>query len=106
MRRGSGRRRTRWAETRGTQTWASDGTVTTPTADELLATWGPSEWQSPCAWWPADRAWATSNDTDLDSTLVGGTRALVDALLSDDRLEALPWPVDGSLWSSADTVNL
>ena len=56
--------------------------------------------------WPADHAWATSNDTDLDSTLVGGSRALVDELLADDRLEVLPWPVDGSLWSDADDVNL
>ncbi|CUR59961.1 hypothetical protein NOCA120009 [metagenome] len=46
-----------------------------------------------------------SSDTDLDSTLVGGSRALVDELLADDRLEVLPWPVDGSLWSDADTVN-
>lgn len=62
-------------------------------------------WQSPSAWWPADRAWATSNDTDLDSTLVGGSRALVDELIADDRLEVLRWPVDGSLWAGADEVN-
>ena len=47
----------------------------------------------------------TANDTDLDSTLVGGTRALVDDLLADDRLEVLPWPVDGSLWAGADSIN-
>lgn len=62
-------------------------------------------WQSPSAWWPADHAWATSSDTDLDSTLIGGTRALVDELLASDSLEVLPWPVDGLLWSSADTIN-
>lgn len=56
-------------------------------------------------WWPADRAWATSNDTDLDSTLIAGTRPLVDDLLADERLEVLPWPVDGSLWSGADRLN-
>ena len=66
---------------------------------------GASEWLSPTAWWPTDHAWATSTNTDLDSTLVGGTRALVDDLLADDRLEVLPWPVDGSLWSDADTIN-
>ena len=66
---------------------------------------GNDWWQSPSAWWPADHAWATSNDTDLDSTLVGGSRALVDDLLADDRLEVLPWPVDGSLWAGADDVN-
>ncbi|MDR7253631.1 hypothetical protein J2X46_002621 [Nocardioides sp. BE266] len=77
-----------------------------PTADEEFEIWAPHQWQSPSAWWPADRAWATSNDTDLDSTLVGGTRALVDDLLADERLEVLPWPVDGSLWSDADTINV
>lgn len=75
------------------------------TADEEFEMWAPHQWQSPSAWWPVDRAWATSNDTDLDSTLVGGSRALVDDLLADDRLEVLPWPVDGSLWSDADTIN-
>lgn len=77
-----------------------------PTVDEEFELWAPHQWQSPSAWWPADRAWATSNDTDLDSTLVGGTRALVDDLLADERLEVLPWPVDGSLWSNADTINV
>ena len=64
-----------------------------------------SPWWSPSAWWPADHAWATSSDTDLDSTLVGGTRALVDELLASDLLEVMPWSTDGSLWSDADTVN-
>ncbi len=75
------------------------------TLDELFATMAPHEWQSPSQWWPADRAWATSNDTDLDSTLVGGSRALIDELLADDRLEVLPWTTHGSLWSDADSVN-
>lgn len=85
--------------------FGSDGTTHLPTPDEQFETWAPHQWQSPSDWWPADHAWATSNDTDLDSTLVGGTRALIDDLLADDRLEVLPWPVDGSLWSDADTVN-
>jgi hypothetical protein len=77
-----------------------------PTIDEQFALWAPHQWQSPSAWWPADHAWVTSNDTDLDSTLVGGPLALVEDLVADDRLEVLPWPVDGSLWADADTVNL
>ncbi|WP_299924190.1 hypothetical protein [uncultured Nocardioides sp.] len=76
-----------------------------PTPDEQFEMWAPHQWQSPSAWWPADHAWATSSVMDLDSTLVGGSRALVDDLLADDRLEVLPWPVDGSLWSDADTIN-
>ena len=76
-----------------------------PTPDQQFEMWAPNQWQSPSAWWPADHAWATSSGTDLDSTLVGGSRALVDELLDDERLEVVPWPVDGSLWSDADTVN-
>lgn len=97
----------RWAlgETGGAVWFRSDGVTTTPSAEEQLEVMGRHQWQSPSAWWPADRAWATSNDTDLDSTLVGGSRALVADLLADDRLEVLPWPVDGSLWDDADTVN-
>lgn len=83
----------------------SDGTTRLATPDEQFETWAPHQWQSPTAWWPADRAWVTSSDPDLDSTLVGGTRAMVDDLLADDRLEVLPWPVDGSLWADADSVN-
>lgn len=83
----------------------SDGTVAEPSAEEQLLMFGEQEWQSPSAWWPADQAWATSNDTDMDSTLVGGSRALVDDLVADDRLEVLQWPLDGSLWQDADTVN-
>lgn len=99
----------RWAMEAGSQTVLSvrsDGMdAERPSEDELFEMWAPHEWQSPSAWWPADHAWATSNDTDLDSTLVGGSRALVDDLLADDRLEVLPWPTDGSLWAGADDVN-
>ncbi|MBD3926915.1 hypothetical protein IEZ26_20010 [Nocardioides cavernae] len=82
----------------GTPSWI-------PTPDEQFESFAPHQWQSPSAWWPADHTWATSSDTDLDSTLVGGSRALVDDLLADERLEVLPWPVDGSLWAGADIVN-
>lgn len=85
--------------------WSADGRSWVPTPDEQFEAMARQQWQSPSAWWPADRAWVTSNDTDLDSTLVGGSRALVDDLLADDRLEVLPWPADGSLWSDADGVN-
>lgn len=99
----------RWATETGNQavmSFRSDGgKVSRPSDDELFELWASHEWQSPTEWWPADHAWVTSNDTDLDSTLIGGSRALVDDLLADDRLEVLPWPVDGSLWSSADTIN-
>lgn len=38
--------------------------------------------------WPEDHAWAMASEIDWDSTLLGGSRGLVDAVLADDRFEA------------------
>jgi hypothetical protein len=55
--------------------------------------------------WAEDRAWFVASEVDLDSTLVGGSRALIDALLAAPDLEV--WEVDGevSLQSDADELN-
>jgi hypothetical protein len=53
----------------------------------------------PTLMWPADRAWFVASDTDLDSTYVGGSGALVDALLARPDLEV--WPV-----TAADDVSI
>jgi hypothetical protein len=61
--------------------------------------------QAPSMIWPEDRAWFFHTEYDFDSTLVGGSRALVDAILAAPGLEA--WEVDGevSLACDADAVN-
>jgi hypothetical protein len=41
-------------------------------------------------WWPADRSWCVSTDVEATSTVIGGSRALVDALLADETLETIP----------------
>jgi hypothetical protein len=46
--------------------------------------------QCPNLWWPADRAWCVASEIDLPRTYVGGPRGLIDAILADDRIEALP----------------
>ncbi len=38
-------------------------------------------------WWPADRAWFVATEIDFEWTFVAGETALVDQLLTDDRLE-------------------
>jgi hypothetical protein len=55
--------------------------------------------------WPEDRAWFVASEVDFDSTLVGGSRGLVDELLAEPGLEV--WEVDGevSLQSDADKLN-
>ncbi|MGH9101648.1 MAG: hypothetical protein ACRDYD_01475 [Acidimicrobiales bacterium] len=40
--------------------------------------------------WPADRAWCVASEIDLTSSYVGGPSALVERLLDDGRIEALP----------------
>lgn len=59
----------------------------------------------PGLWWPADRAWFVLTEVDFDSTLVAGTRALVDDLLSDPRLEAFEVTDDTDLSHTGDEIN-
>jgi len=55
-------------------------------------------------WWPADHAWFVVSEIDFDSTVVAGSRALVDAILAS-TLEALEVTAETDLSSLGDTVN-
>lgn len=46
--------------------------------------------QTPNLWWPADRAWCVASEVDLCWTYVGGSVRLIEELLADPALEALP----------------
>jgi hypothetical protein len=76
-------------------------------ADDLRATseFGQPDRQTPQLWWPMDRAWCVATEIDVDSTLVGGTHQLVDAILAHDDLEAFPVPPDGDLTYRGDVIN-
>lgn len=54
-------------------------------------------WQSPQLLWPLDRAWCVATEIDYDSTLVGGSAALIGRILADPRLEAFPVDPDDSI---------
>jgi hypothetical protein len=41
-------------------------------------------------WWPADQAWCVASEIDLAWTYVGGPAGLIERLLADGRVEALP----------------
>ncbi len=60
---------------------------------------------SPNLIWPENRAWFVATEYDFDSTLVGGSRALIDMILDSPDLEA--WEVDlkVSLENDADKIN-
>ncbi|QZQ56761.1 hypothetical protein KZI27_08135 [Curtobacterium sp. TC1] len=55
--------------------------------------------------WPEDHSWVLASEIDWDSTIVAGSRALVDAVLADDRFEAFPVDEDSDLTWDGDLVN-
>jgi hypothetical protein len=60
--------------------------------------------QSPNVWWPADRAWYVASEIDLPWTYIGGPRGLIDAILTDVRMEALPAAPDDRITRVEDWV--
>jgi hypothetical protein len=52
----------------------------------------------------ADQAWCIASEIDFDSTVVGGSRYLIDAILASG-LEALAVPEDGDLSENGDRIN-
>ena len=85
------------------------------TADELVdGSWtrtsglgwhGGFPGETPNLLWSADLAWCVASEIDFDSTLVGGSRALVDAICADEALEAFEVAEDDDLTYAGDTVN-
>jgi hypothetical protein len=61
--------------------------------------------QSPNLFWPADRAWCVASEIDFDSTLVGGTTELIQAILRGPAFDSWPVQPDDSLAADADLVN-
>lgn len=61
--------------------------------------------QSPTLLWPADRSWFVATEIDLDSTLVAGPQALVDAVVAAPDLEAWAVTPDSDLGWTGDQVN-
>lgn len=47
-------------------------------------------------WWPADRAWCVATEVDAAWTYVAGPESVIETLLSDSRLDALPTTADAS----------
>jgi hypothetical protein len=61
--------------------------------------------ESPQLLWPEDHAWVLASEIDWDSTIVAGSRALVDASLTDGRFEAFVVDEDSDLSWDGDTIN-
>jgi hypothetical protein len=61
--------------------------------------------QSPNLFWPADQAWCVASEIDFDSTLVGGSARLIEAILQTPALDAWGVKPDDSLADDADKVH-
>lgn len=51
----------------------------------------------PSFWWPDDRTWFVSCDIDSSCTYVGGSKRLIERILSDPALESFPADLDDPL---------
>lgn len=64
--------------------------------------WSP---QSPSILWPQDQKWVLVSEIDFDSTIVGGSRELISALVQDPDIEALVLHEGADLTWDADVPN-
>ncbi|MDZ5712636.1 hypothetical protein [Jeotgalibacillus haloalkalitolerans] len=58
--------------------------------------------ENPSYFWPEDRSWCFYSDIDLDFTLVGGSREMIDALMADTWLECIETDADTRVDNQAD----
>lgn len=60
---------------------------------------------SPSLCWPTDHSWFVASDVDFDSTLAGGSRELIHAIVDSPKLEAWRVEPSDSLAADGDKVN-
>jgi hypothetical protein len=56
--------------------------------------------------WPADKTWFVVSEVDFDSTLVGGSGKLIEAIVESSELEAWQMEPGDSLLADADRLNV
>ena len=59
----------------------------------------------PNLWWPDDRAWCVASEIDFPYTYVGGSARLIDEILADPSIEALPATIHDRITADGDRVN-
>ncbi|WP_053075056.1 hypothetical protein [Ornithinibacillus californiensis] len=60
---------------------------------------------SPTYWWPEDKQWCIFTDYDFDFSIVGGSKEIIDAFLSNDKLECIQVARDTRVDFDADKDN-
>ncbi len=61
--------------------------------------------QTPNLWWPEDRVWCVATEIDLPCTYIGGDAQLIERLLGNHRIEALPAQLTDDITIDSDVVN-
>ncbi|HWO77404.1 MAG TPA: hypothetical protein VNM69_16180 [Bacillus sp. (in: firmicutes)] len=61
---------------------------------------------SPSYWWAEDKSWCLHTDFDSDFSLLGGSKEIVEALLSNYELECIEVDVSTRVDNKADKKNL
>ena len=70
--------------------------------------WPTPNWflpHSPNIFWPDDTSWCVATEIDFYCTYVGGSRALMDELLADERLEVWEAHLDDPIAHDSDELN-
>jgi hypothetical protein len=83
--------------------------VRLPSRDYVLFTGQVAQaegWQDgPNLWWPDDRAWCVASEIDFPYTYVGGSTELIEVILSNPEIEALPATIHDGITADSDIVN-
>jgi hypothetical protein len=61
--------------------------------------------EAPNVIWPAGRSWFVASDIDQESTYVGGSKALIEALIADPSLEVWQAAATDSITAGSDAIN-
>jgi hypothetical protein len=61
--------------------------------------------EGPNLWWPDDRSWCVASEIDFPYTYVGGSKPLIEDILADPALEALPSAPHHGVTAFSDKVN-
>jgi hypothetical protein len=59
----------------------------------------------PNLWWPDDRSWCAASEIDLPYTYVGGSKKLVEQILTHPLLESLPAGTHERIDADSDKIN-
>jgi hypothetical protein len=84
--------------------------VRLPNRDYLLFRGSVAEaegWMDgPNLWWPDDHAWCVASEIDLPYSYVGGSQELIDSILGNPAIEALPATASDGITYDSDKINV